>query len=104
MAAVLVTLTDAKAHLKITTPDGHPGDADIQAKLDAAEGIIRKHLKLQDDPSWTPATVPPPIPAAILLQLADLDIHRGGPGDDNAPNNWDRIQTMLRPYRDPALA
>ena len=103
MAAVLVSLTQAKAHLKVTTPDGHPGDADIQMKLDAAEGIVRTHLKSADDPDWTPVTVPPPIQAAILLQLGDLYEHRGD-NDDNAPKNWDRIQTLLRPYRDPALA
>lgn len=102
-AAVLVTLAQAKAHLKITTAAGHPGDADIQLKLDAAESIIRKHLKAGDDPAWTPATVPAAIPSAILLQLGDLYEHRGD-DDDNAPKNWDRIQTILRPFRDPALA
>ena len=41
MAAVLITLAQAKCDLYITTPDGDPGDADIQLKLDQAEGIIR---------------------------------------------------------------
>lgn len=103
MTAVLVTLDEAKAHLKVTTTAGHPGDADIQAKLDEAEAIIRKHLKSSDDPLWTAATVPPPIQAAIKIKLMDLYQLRGD-DDANAERNWQRIVAMLTPYRDPALA
>ena len=45
MAAVLVTLTQAKAHLRITMPDGDPGDVDLQFKLDQAEAVILNYLK-----------------------------------------------------------
>jgi len=102
MAAVLVTLAEAKDHLRITLPPGDPGDADLQAKLDEAEAIIRDYVD-DDDPAWTPATVPPPIRAAIKLQLAGLV---EDPGDDNTTEAdlWLRIKRLLQPYHSPTLA
>jgi hypothetical protein len=103
MAASLITLAQAKAHLYITLPDGDPGDADLQLKLDQAEAIIRGRLKTQNDPAWTPTTVPGAITSAILLLLGELHEHRG----DDAKNNadvWRAIDNLLSLYRDPALA
>ena len=100
MAAVLVTLAQAKAHLHITATTD---DEDIQFKLDQAEAIIRNYLKTQDDPAWTAATVPPPIKSAILLMLARLYEQRG----DNEQNDealWAAVDRMLARYRDPAIA
>ena len=103
MAAVLVTLAQAKEHLRITLPPGDPGDADLQFKLDQAEGIIRNFLKTSDDPAWTPATVPLPITAAILLMLGRLYEQRGD-AEENDAALWLAIDRMLTRYRDPALA
>ena len=104
MAAVLVTLVQAKAHLRITLPALDPGDLDIQLKLDQAEAIILRYLKTQADPLWvSPATAPGNVTAAILLLLADLFEHRG---DDQTldEKTWTAIERLLVGIRDPALA
>jgi hypothetical protein len=103
MAAVLVTMAQAKAHLRITTPDGDPSDPDIQLKLDQAEAVIRNYLKTRDDPEWTAATVPAPIVAGILLMLARLYEQRGD-HEENDVDLWGAIDRLLIRYRDPALA
>ena len=104
MAAVLVTLTTAKSHLRITTPALDPGDVDIQLKLDQAEAIILRYLKAQADATWvSPATAPGNVTAAILLQLTSLWEHRG---DDQTQDEktWMAIERLLIGIRDPALA
>lgn len=104
MAAVLVTLVTAKAHLRITTPALDPGDIDIQLKLDQAEDIILRYLKAQADPLWvSPETAPGNVTAAILLALTDLYEHRG---DDMtlSDTTWRAIERLLVGLRDPALA
>jgi len=103
MAATLITLAQAKAHLRIDTAPDDPGDADIQLKLDQAESIIRTHLKSRNDPTWTPTTVPGAITAAILLMLARLYEQRGD-HEDNDEKLWASIDRLLGLYRDPALA
>jgi hypothetical protein len=106
MAAVLVTLTQAKAHLRITMPAGDPGDAEIQFKLDQAEAIILDYLKGANGAAigWTdPTTVPMPVTAAILLMLARLYEQRG---DDEEKDQtlWEAIDRLLVRFRDPAIA
>lgn len=100
MAATLVTLAEAKTHLRI--PDA-AHDADVQQKLDGAEALIIRYLKAQADPTWTPATVPPPVRSAILLLLTRLYEQRG---DDETNDKilWDAIGRHLSLYRDPAIA
>jgi hypothetical protein len=107
MAAVLVTLTQAKAHLRITTS---ADDVDIQLKLDQAEGIIRDYLK-DPDAAWvSPATAPAPVTAAILLMTTHLYEHRGddmaGSLNSGQPDTqvWEAIGRLLMRLRDPALA
>jgi Phage gp6-like head-tail connector protein len=103
VSAVLVTLTQAKAHLRITLPPGDPGDADLQLKLDQAEAIIRNYLKTRDDPLWDASTAPPMVGAAILLMLGRLYEQRG---DNEEPDEklWQAVERMLARLRDPALA
>jgi len=106
MAAVLVTLTQAKAHLRITMPDGDPGDADLQLKLDQAEAVILNYLKGANGAAigWTsPATAPPPVTAGILLMLGRLYEQRGD-DEDQDEKLWQAIDRLLVRYRDPALA
>ena len=98
MATVqMVTLAQAKAHLHLTTPDGHPDDADLQLKLDGATEAIRRYVARSDYGQtfvvqWTsPTTSHPDAQAAVLLQLAELWRFRG---DDPGSINYS-------PARDP---
>ena len=103
MAATLVTLAQAKAHLRITTPALDPGDVDIQLKLDQAEAIILDYLKRPTPETWEAATVPGPVTAAILLMLARLHEHRGDLEKEDA-DLWLAVERLLMRLRDPALA
>jgi len=109
MAAVCVTLVQAKAHLRITLPPGDPGDLDLQLKLDQAEAIILEYLDTWADPLWvSPATTPGPVTAAILILLANLFENRGDDesfgmsGKSDAV--WTAIERLLARTRNPALA
>ena len=114
MAALLVTLTEAKAHLRITTPDGDPGDADVQAKLDAAEATILDYCNTAAywrgiTATWTPETVPRYVHAAILLQLGELDRFRGddlegaGPPRETGEDVSPAVRSLLRRTHDAVL-
>lgn len=98
--ATVVTLAQAKTHLRITDTDH---DADIQAKVDQADGIIRNYLKSQNDAAWTDETAPKAVQSATLLMVGHLFEHRG---DDMDPDEslWKAIERLLMRYRDPALA
>ena len=100
MAAVLITLAQAKAQLRVTSTDD---DVDIQFKLDLAEGIVRRYLKSQNDAAWTSATAPENVLLAIVVCLTDLYENRG---DDPTLSGvaWTAIQNLLVGIRDPALA
>lgn len=104
MAAVLVTLTMAKAHLRITLPPGDPGDVDLQLKLDQAEAIILDYLSTGVDAAWvSPATVHPNVSAAILLMLARLFEHRGDLEKEDA-DLWQAVDRLLVRFRPSAIA
>jgi hypothetical protein len=98
--ATLVTLAQAKTHLRITDADH---DVDIQAKVDQADGIIRNYLKAQNVAAWDETTAPKAVQAAALLMVGHLFEHRG---DDMEPDEtlWKAIERLLIRYRDPALA
>jgi len=100
----LVALDVAKRHLRVVDPAHDP---DVQQKLTAASATIRDYLKGQNDPTWTPSTVPPWVSAAVLLLLTHLYEHRGdefGDAQDNDDRVWDAIANLLRRSRDPSLA
>jgi hypothetical protein len=104
VAAVLVTLVQAKAHLRITLPALDPGDLDIQLKLDQAEAIILEYIDTSVDAAWvSPATAPGPVTASILLALGDLFEHRG---DDMtlSEDTWTAIARVLVRSRNAAIA
>lgn len=108
MAAILVTLVQAKAQLRITTAALDPGDVEIQLKLDQAEAQILARCSSTAwwraiTPTWTAATVPPGVQAAILTLLVHLYEHRG---DDMKPDAdvWAAIDRQIGGNRDPVLA
>lgn len=103
--AKLVTLTQAKAHLYITLPDGDPGDAPIQDALDEAEATILDYLK--DNPAvvaWVdPTTAPGPVTAAIKLMLGRFYEQRGD-DEENDVRLWQAIDRLLARYHTPGTA
>jgi hypothetical protein len=106
MATPRVTLDTAKGHLRITTPAGDPGDADIQLKLDQADAILLDYLNGANGHAidWlTPETTPPPVVAAILLMLTRLYEQRGDDEDKDA-SLWAAVDRLVIRFRDPALA
>jgi hypothetical protein len=70
--ASVVTLQEAKDHLRITTSAGDPGEADLQAKLDAAEAVIADYLQV---PTLDPTKLH--VKQAVLLELGELYRFRG---------------------------
>jgi hypothetical protein len=106
MAAVLVTLDQAKAHLKIVLPALDPDEAEIQLKLDHAEASILAYLATAADPAWvSPETVPGPVAASILLQLGDLFENRGDDTtQEQSIQTWQQIERLLVQLRKVALA
>jgi hypothetical protein len=88
--STLVTLDEGKGHLRLPASDTAQ-DADVTAKLDAAEAIILDYLNLTPDmrtitAAWTAGTVPLPAKQAILLELGELWRFRGD--DETAPVRW----------------
>jgi hypothetical protein len=98
----LVTLTEAKRHLRKAASDTSQ-DADIQMKLDQATAIIIDYLK-DPDHGWDVDTVPLPVHAAILLQLGDLYTYRGDERAERDDELAPGVASLLRRMRDPALA
>jgi Phage gp6-like head-tail connector protein len=90
----LLTLEDAKIHLRITDT-AH--DVDIQQKLTEAQDVIIDYLGEQVDPLWTDTTAPPRVLAAIKLHL-ELLFERG---DDEA--TWAAIRRLLARTRMQAI-
>jgi hypothetical protein len=104
LAGPLLTLEEAKAHLKISDA-AH--DADVAQKLAAAEEGILAYLGAGADATWTPETAPHQVKNYILILTTHYYEHRG---DDLGPSNrdeaivWKEIHNGLSRYRDPALA
>lgn len=113
--ATLVTLAEAKTHLRITTPPGDPGDTDITAKLTAAEAIVFDYINTTatwrtTSATWDATTLPQVVRAAILIQLGELSRFRGDEVDGDSPTRTDgedlspRVRELLRRQRDPVVA
>jgi hypothetical protein len=98
----LVTLADAKLHLRIPAATT-TYDEDITQKAEEASHIITDYLKSRADPTWTATTVPTPVKAGVLVLLTHLFEHRG---DDMDPDEavWNALERLLMRFRDPALA
>lgn len=101
--AALVTLAQAKEHLRIELADTDH-DADITAKADEASLIITQYLQAQADATWTDVTVPSDVKAAVKIMLAHLYEHRGDDMKDADAAVWEAIGRLLMRRRDPVLA
>jgi hypothetical protein len=95
----LVTLVQAKEHLRITSDDA---DNDIMLKLTQAEAIILEYLDTRADAAWVPATTPGSVSASILLALTDLHEHRGD--EPLSEETWIAITRLLARKRNAAIA
>ncbi|MNG32783.1 Phage gp6-like head-tail connector protein [compost metagenome] len=85
-----MTLTEAKAHLRVTH---NLEDALIQGYLDAALTHVANYLG--DD---LPDPMPAPVEAAVLLLMADLYINRERQADKPLSEN-SAYALLLNPYR-----
>jgi hypothetical protein len=98
--AALVTLEEARVHLRLTEDEFD--DADIAATVtfqaEAASDIVIDYIK-RPDHGWTDADAPALVKSAILLVLGALFDNREG-GDPIS----EAVQSLLWRYRDPALA
>ena len=100
----LVTLPDAKVHLRVTDATH---DADIADKLAVAQSWVLAYLMSAADATWTSSTVPRPVRHAIQIVLTLLYEHRGDDMDSGtsaAEATWNHVRTLLAPFRDPTLA
>jgi hypothetical protein len=110
----LVTLTQVKAHLRITTPDGDPTDADVLQKAGAAEAAILNYVNKSaigrtNSAAWTDSTtVPLDVQHAILVKVQELDRFRGddekGPAVLEGSELSPAITALLRRWTDPVFA
>lgn len=106
ITAPLVSLEDAKRHLRIT---GTEHDDDISEKVMTAQRAVLAYLTTAGDATWTPATLPDDVKGAILLLTANYFRYRGDDIDGaplNTPDHatWEAVGRLLSFRRDPTLA
>jgi hypothetical protein len=114
----LVTLAQAKAHLRVSDWGESPGpeDTDIQLKVNAATQMVITYIDRPDDEdwseeiqSWDETTVPADIQAAVLFLVEYLYRFRGGDVASDVPKSPhgflppDVVNYLTR-WRDPAVA
>jgi len=102
IALPLVSLPDAKQHLRIT---GTAQDAEVTAKLAAAQTQVLAKLGPAADATWTELTTPRDVRHAILILLDAFYERRGGDeANDTLRKALETIDFLLAPHRDPTLA
>jgi hypothetical protein len=101
----LLTLTEAREHLKLPALVPDPGDADLQRKLEAAEAHVLDYLRRSAVgaalvATWLDEIAPVPPPAyvlhAILVQFGEFWRQRGDDDARDAP--WRVTGEELNPY------
>ena len=114
LAVMLVSLAQAKQHLRIDT---YAGDANLELLILAASQAVLTYLKTPDayqdssglvpvDTAGDPLGVPAQVQAAVLLMLGTLDRDRAGVDG----KEWDSgylprpVISLLYPLRDPSVA
>lgn len=103
--ATYVTLSQGKAHLRITHDDD---DSDIALKVDQAEAAVLDRINSTAhwraiSVTWTDVTIPPAVQAAMLIVLTHLSENRG---DDMAADAllWAAVDALIWLHKDPVLA
>lgn len=84
----MITLTEAKTHLRV---DGTDDDTEIEAMIDTAEAHVENFL-------GAPVATPAPIKSAALLCVADLYENREAQTDRPLTENR-AFGLLLNPYR-----
>jgi hypothetical protein len=101
-AGPLLTLVEAKAHLKITDT---ASDADITQKLGAAQEYVFAKLGEAADPSWDATSAPQMVRHAVLLVLDAFYERRGGDeGGEQLRKALTVVDQALKQYRDVSVA
>jgi hypothetical protein len=117
---MLVTLAEAKLHLRIDEQDsaGNADDSDLTLKIHAASGAVLNYIRGSGetflDSSGNPETdtagdivgVPYEVKAAVLLLLGDFYKEREALNAANWTQGFLPISVMslLYPYRQPTIA
>lgn len=93
----LITLEEARLHLRVDAEPTDPVNQDIDAKILEASSIVIDYIK-KPDHEWDDETAPALIKSAVKIVLANLfDNPMGDPLVEGVKN-------ILHRYRDPALA
>lgn len=118
---MLVTLEQAKEHLRIEPSDSSGGadDSDLTLKIKAASRAVIRYIGAEQDfldsagdvvEDSNGPTVPEDIQAATLLLLGSLHRNRDGEPSSNQAQTWEHgflprpVISLLYPYRLPTLA
>jgi hypothetical protein len=112
---VLVTIPEAKLQLRITTPHDDPGDIEIALHFDLAEAAVIGYCNRSAwwraiTPTWTAATVPLEVKAAILIHGTEFYRFRGDEVAGEGPSRTTefdlslRVRELLRGFHDPVVA
>jgi len=104
----LVSMEMAKRHLRLAEEvTGESGDVgeelDLAAKVLQASEIVLNYVTHEDKDVWTEEDVPGTVQASVLLVLSDLWEHRAGSDTDDVFLSA-AVKSLLRRYRDPAMA
>lgn len=115
MTPMLVTLAQAKAHLRTDTDDG---DADLALKIRAASKAVIEYIRNGADPftdsagdvvedsSGDPVGIPEDVQIATLFLIGYFDNNRGSDDKNAFEGGWlpGPVRALLAPWRDPPLA
>lgn len=121
--ADLVTLAQAKRHLKLSPPGSPPTeeDFDVEEKVTQASALIADYVaQRRDTGAWalevaawdvtaSPPNVPPIVQAAVLLQVTELYRFRGDDAPGEIPIRTPgflspAVVSLLHRLRDPAIS
>jgi hypothetical protein len=115
---MLVDKAEAKRHLRLVVPDGHPLDLELTHKLRAAEAAVVDYVSRNEPGTtavqgWTDPTVTPAnVQSAVLLVLGELWRFHGddpaaavsAPARDPATDFQPAVLGLLRRFTDPVIA
>lgn len=98
---ILITLDQAKEHLRIDDLNDPAMEEDLFLKMEQASAIILDYIEVIDS-GWDETTVPEHIRVTVLMVLGNLWDHRGD--DKESEPITEAIKSVLRRTRTPVLA